>query len=136
MIIKKRIKLGQGNYYICLDCKYKVENGNKYLRLKDYKDDYYDSGDLSKLIEKIENNYHNSKKYDNDILFLSDCIYIYNNIPFISGIECVILSSSNILSSLSYISKEELDVYIKENNIKLNMNDNFKLSDESTWIIC
>ena len=135
MIIKKRIKLGQGNYYICLDCKYKVENGNKYLRLKDYKDDYYDSGDLSKLIEKIENNYHNSKKYDNDILFLSDCIYIYNNIPFISGIGDLYLSSDNVPYSISYISKAELDEYIKENNIVLNKSDNFKLVDENTWII-
>ena len=126
MIIKKRIKLDNYDYYVCVECGYK----GKSLYLKEYKDNYYDDGNLSKLIKKIEDNYHNSKKYDKDILFISDCIYIYNNIPFMSGIEC--FSSEDI----SYITKEELDVYIKENNIKLSMNDNFMLSDETTWIIC
>ena len=49
MNIIKRIKLGSKNYYIVTCCEYI----NDELRLKDYKDNYYDGGDLSRLIEEV-----------------------------------------------------------------------------------
>ena len=125
MEIKNRIKLGNNDYYISYNCIYKTNNGYTKLYLKDHNDDYYDGGDLAKLIKKIEENYNN--KNNESIKFLSDCIYIYENIPFISGIGDI---NNN---SISYISKEELDNYIKEQEIKLKDNSDFKLHDERTW---
>ena len=136
MLIKKRIRLRNINYYIVCDCIYKNKEGFTELCLNNYQDDYYDGGDLSCLIEKLEDNYNEEiiKKYDGEIWFLSDCLYIYDNIPFISGIEDLYLSDDNIIYSTAYISKEELDNYIKENNIKMKNNSHFKLSDEETWL--
>ena len=124
MIIKKRIYLRNINYYVICDCVYKKKHCFTTLCLRNYKDDYFDEGDLSLLIEKIEKNYNveKIKNYDGEIWFLSDCLYIYDNIPFLSGIEDLYLIDNNTISSTSYITKEELDDYIKENNIKMKFN--------------
>ena len=129
MNIKRRIKLGNNKYYISFECEYIKENDINKLCLRNYVDNYFDSGNLSNLIKKIENNYDESiyKRYGDEILFLSDCLYIYDNIPFIDGIG----DYSDINSS--YISREELNKYIAENNIVMNNNKNFKLYDERTW---
>ena len=58
--------------------------------------------------------------------------YIYDRMPFISGIKDISISN-NMISEESYISKEEIEKYIKEFNIKMNHIDNFKLSDSQTW---
>jgi len=129
MYIKKRINLRNINYYIVCECVYKNIDGFTRLCLKNYKDDYFDGGDLSLLIKKLEKNYNEDtiKKYDVDIPFLSDCLYIYDNIPILSGIEDLYLSKDNIVYSTCYISKEELNIFIKENNIKMKDQNNFKL---------
>lgn len=131
MIIKKRIKLGNTDYCISLNCEYKEKDGRTILCLKDYRDDYFDGGDLSKLINQVEQKYSKSiyQKYGDEILFLSDCVYIYDNIPFISGVGDVYISSE------SYITREELDEYIKIKNIIKKNNKDFKLCDERTWNI-
>ena len=131
MIITKRIKLRNINYYIKCDCEYKKDK----LCLKHFHHDYFDGGDLSVLIEKIEAKYNEDtyKKYDNNIWFLADSLYIYDNIPFISGVGDYYVDNENIVYSASYITKEELDRYIKENNIEMNDSSNFKLWDERTW---
>ncbi len=137
MILKRRIKLGDKNYYISIDCEYtKSKEGYIGLDLKNYKFKYFDSGDFSILIKTVEENYNEFtyKKYDNDKWFLSDCLYIYDNIPFISGVgDYYISSTDGIINSLSYISKEELDKYIKDNNIKMSDNSKFSLGDGRTW---
>ncbi len=52
----------------------------------------------------------------------------------ISGIKDIYISENdNIPYSEGYISKEEIDKYIKEFNIKMNSNPNFKLNDGRTW---
>ena len=134
MEIIKRIKLGNNDYYIKCNCEYKKENDIVRLKLKNYKDDYFDGGDLSKLIERIERQYSESiySKYGKDIYFLADCLYIYDNIPFIDGVGDIYFIDG-LIDSTSYISKEELDRYIYDNNIKMN-NNNFKLLDENTWL--
>ena len=119
MNIIKRIKLGSKNYYIVTCCEYI----NDELRLKDYKDNYYDGGDLSILIEVLESKYNTDtyKKYG-------------NHIPFINGVGDLYISTiDNIVNSSSYIKKEELDNYIKENNIIMKNHSDFKLYDERTW---
>ena len=137
MYIKKRIKLGDKNYYISFECEYnKLKDGYSYLELKNYKDKYYDGGDISILIERIEKNYNDStyKKYDDSKWFIPDCLYIYDNIPFISGVgDYYVSSTDGIMSSLSFITKEELDEYIKDNNIAMNDNSKFILADSRTW---
>ena len=139
MILNKRIKLGDKNYYISLQCEYtKSKEGYVGLDLKNYRSKYFDSGDLSKIIEKIENNYDKFtyKKYDKEKWFLSDCLYIYDNIPFISGVgDFYVSSSDGLISTLAYITKEELDEYIKENNVNMSDNSKFSLADGRTWNI-
>ena len=135
MEIKQRITFGKNNYYIKLDCIYKKKNGSTHLCLKNYILDYYDGGDLGILIKKLEANYKNVDltKYGNDIYFLRDCLYIYEHIPFISGIGDIFFKADNTINEISYITKEELDNHIFENNILLNENKNFRLYDERTW---
>ena len=136
MNIRTRVKLGNTNYYISCECEYKKKDGITQLCLKDYIDDYYDGGDLSLLIKEIEDNYNKDivKKYDGDVWFLADALYIYDNIPFISGLgDFYITNDDNTIRSISYISKEELDTYIKDNNIFMKDNSEFKLYDGRTW---
>lgn len=63
---------------------------------------------------------------------MDDILYIYDRMPFISGVKDISISN-NMISEESYISKEEIEKYIKEFNIKMNHIDNFKLSDSLTW---
>ena len=136
MKIEKRIKLNNNTYYIVVDVEYKFDGKITRLCLKNYKDDYYDSGDLTTLIEKIEKNYSVIKllEYDTGINFMDDVIYIYDRVPFLTGIKEVYINSKyNIPNSICYISKEEIDNYIKEHNLNLEPNNNFKLFNEETW---
>lgn len=135
MQISKKIKINNRNYYAIIDLEYKkIQNNFPVLRLKNYKDDYWDSGDCSILIERIEENYSLKKaqQYDNNIAYMNDILYIYDRMPFISGIKDISISN-NMISEESYISKEEIEKYIKEFDVKMNYIDNFKLSDSRTW---
>lgn len=138
MYIEKRVKLRDINYYIRVELEYKRENDFVMLRMKNYKDNYYDGGDFSILIEEIEKNYSYEKaqRYDKNISYMADVMYLYERIPFLSGVRDEYISSKdNIPYSIGYISKEEIEKYIDENNIKIKKNDNFKLNDGRTWII-
>ena len=130
MRIERRIKLDQNIYFVVVDVSYKKnENGINALLLNDYKDDYFDSGDLSLLIEQIEKEYTREKslQYDKEICYMADVLYIYDRIPFLSEIKEVYTGGS------SSISKEEIDKYIKDNDIKMTDNTDFKLYDSRTW---
>lgn len=139
MYIEKRVKLRDINYYIKVELKYKRdENDHVLLRIKDFKDDYYDGGDFSLLIEEIEKNYtfEKAQKYDKNISYMADIIYLYERIPFLSGIRDEYISSKdNLPYTVGYIAKEEIEEYIKENNVKIKTQDNFKLYDGRTWNI-
>ena len=135
MKILKKIKLNNTNYYAVIELEYKqLESNFPVLRLKNYKDGYWDSGDCSILIERIEENYSLKKaqQYDNNIAYMNDILYIYDRMPFISGVKEISISN-NMISEETYISKEEIEKYIKEFNIKMNHIDNFKLSDSQIW---
>lgn len=137
MKITKKIKLGTNYYYVVVDVQYKKEGANfPVLCLKNYKDDYWDGGDFSILIKEIEKSYtrEKSQKYDANISFMADILYIYDRIPFLSGINDIYPSQKdNIPHSVGYISKDEIDKYIKDFNIQMNNNPNFKLVDARTW---
>lgn len=139
MYIEKRVKLRDINYYIRVELEYKRnENDVVLLKIKNYKDDYYDGGDFSLLIEEIEKNYtyEKAKMYDENISYMADVIYLYERIPFLSVIRDEYISSKdNLPYSIGYITKDEIKKYIKENNVNINDNSNFKLSDGRTWII-
>ena len=135
MKILKKIKINNINYYAVIDLEYKQsENNFPILCLKNYEDDYWDGGDCSILIQKIEENYSLKKvqQYDNNIAYIADILYIYDRMPFISGVKDISFSN-NMITDESYISKEEIEKYIKVFNVKMNSNDNFKLSDPQTW---
>lgn len=138
MRIEKRIKLNT-IYYIVFDVEYKTNHsGFPSLCLKNYKDDYWDGGDCSILIEKIEENYsyEKAKSYDANIGFMADVLYIYDRIPFLSGIRDVYISANdNLPYSIGYISKQEIDQYIQDNHIKMRDHSDFKLSNGFTWKI-
>ncbi len=136
MKILKKIKINNINYYVIIELEYKQsENKIPMLRLKDYKNDYWDSGDCSILIQKIEENYtlKKARQYDDNIAYMADVLYIFDRMPFISGIKDVSFSN-NIVNEETYVSKEEIEKYIKNFNIKMNSNNDFKLSDYRTWI--
>ena len=55
MEILKKINLNNNIYYIIVEVEYrKHENNFPILVLKNYKDNYWDSGDCSRLIERVE----------------------------------------------------------------------------------
>lgn len=136
MKITKNINLDNKKYYIIIDTIYKKnDSGYSRLCLKNYKDNYYDGGDLSILIKHLEDRYKlgNVRVYDKDIPYMNDIIYIYESIPFISGIGDIYYSDNKEVSTYSYITKEEIDEYINNFNIKINYNSKSKLSDSKTW---
>ena len=141
MYLEKLIRLRSINYYIRVEVEYQKNeknNGIPNLKFVNYKNDHYDGGDFSTLLEEIEKNYtfEKANAYDENISYMADVIYLYNRIPFLSGIRDEYLSSKdNTPYSLGYITKDEIEKYIKENNIKMHKNSNFKLTDSRTWYI-
>ena len=137
MTIEKRVKLHNNIYYVVLDVEYKKKDSKVFLCLSNRKEDYYDGGDLTNLIEKIEQDYTSEKaqKYQKDIGFLQDAFYIYDRIPFLSGIKDIYQKETETLPySQGYISKKELDDLIEQNNIQMSNHKNFKLYDKQTWV--
>lgn len=139
MYIEKRVKLGNNVYYIRVDLKYeKTVNDFPSLCIKDYKDSYWDGGDFSILLGKIEKIFTREKAdyYDKNISYMADVMYLYNRVPFLSGIKDVYISNNDkIPYAMGYISKEEIEKYIRDNNVNIIANDNFKLWDERTWYL-
>lgn len=137
MKISKKIKINNNIYYIIVDVEYKKHDGGfPMLCLKDYNDDYWDEGDYSILIEEVEKSYTPEKinQYDKGIGYMTDVLYIYDRIPFLSGIKDTYISSEdNLPYSEGSISKDEIDKYIKDFDIKMNGNPTFKLVDARTW---
>lgn len=138
MYIEKRIKLNTNIYYVRIEVEYKKhEKGFVFLDFKDYEDCSYDGGTVSLLIEELEKNYTDEKvkKYDKHIAFMADCLYIYDHIPCLSAIKSVyIKAQENLPYSIDYISKAEIDTYIKDNKVNMSFNKNLELHDEA--IIC
>lgn len=142
MQIEKKINLRNNNYYVIIDVEYKKDKyGYPSLCLKNFKDDYWDGGDFNVLIDKIEKNYTCEKAefYDENIPYMADVLYIYDRIPFLSGIKEVYVSNNNSLPySTTYTSVEEIKEYIELFHTKMtymNANPDFKLYSESTWKI-
>ena len=81
MELKRRVLLGQNEYYIVFDLSYKKSIINKPKLCLNNKHTYWDSGNVSKLIEKIEDNY-NLENIKNMmlILVLWQIFYIFTNI--------------------------------------------------------
>ncbi len=122
MTITKLLKLNNDNYYIMVDVEYKNKNNMINLCLKNYKEDYWDGGDCSILIENIEKNYTQDKAliYDKNIYFMANILYIYDRMPFISGIKHIHYKQNDkFIISETYICKEEIDNYINKFNIKM-----------------
>ena len=90
MVIKREIMLNNIKYYIIVDCIYKKECNSTFLRLKNYNDNYYDEGDLSLLIRKLEQEYNYDlvlKKYKSTIPYMNNVLYIYDMKTFFINIK-------------------------------------------------
>lgn len=138
MQISKKIEINNNIYYIIVDVEYKKDNYDyPILCLKNYEgDDCWDGGNCSVLIDEIEKSYTKEKAalYDENIFFMADVLYIYDRMPFISGIKEIYLhENEKVPYSEYYISKEEIETYIKRFNIKMNHNPDFTLNSQSTW---
>lgn len=137
MIINRRINLGGNIYFIKYECSYKCKNNINILYLNN--NNSYDGGNLSILINELEKRYDKKlvkDKYKIDIPFLIDILYIYEYIPFIKGIgDISIGKNDNSVNELSYISKEELDSFINDNNILIDNNSSFDLCSQTSWNI-
>lgn len=138
MYIEKKLKLGNNFYFVNIEVEYKkCEQGITKLSLLNYNDDYFDSGALSNLIEKVEKHYttEKAKYYDNQISFMADVLYIYDRIPILSAIKEIYLSKDNLPCSIDCIAKNEIKKYIEEKEISMMNNKHFKLRDEQTWYL-
>ena len=112
MIIERRIIIDERNYYIGIELKY---GKNKFLQKKD--GGYFDSGDLTCLIENVELNYDKMCIYDKEILYMNDIIYIYDRFPFLSYIKDITYNKNNQIVNIGVIYKEEIKNYIRKNHI-------------------
>ena len=137
MLIEKKAKLKNNWYYIVVDVEYKIDkHGYTMLFFKDGK--LYDGGNFSRLVERCEKSYtyKKAREYDGDIGLMADVMYLYDRIPFLVGVKDVYIKEGDPLPySTGYITKEEIDKYIKDHKIKMNRNSRFDLNNEETWII-
>ncbi len=122
MIIERRIKLKNSIYLLGVEVKYKT---NGILQKKD--NTYFDIGDFNILINFIEDNYQNDCIYDEKVCYMNDIIYLYDRFPFIKYIKDITYDRfNNQILQIGLIEKEEIDVYIKSNNIKIGKFDGKK----------
>ena len=84
MELKRRVLLGQNEYYIVFDLSYKKSIINKPKLCLNNKHTYWDSGNVSKLIEKIEDKDF-PHIYDKNVEMKKVQIYLYMNSVFNSS---------------------------------------------------
>ena len=112
MIIERRIRINEIDYYIGIELKYGIK---KNLQKKD--GSYFDPGDLSHLIKNVEENFQQNCDYDKDITYMNDIIYIYDRFSFLSYIKTILWNKDNQIIEMDIIYKNEIDDYIKLHNI-------------------
>ena len=130
MIIEKKILLNNNNdlFYVGVEVKYITrKDGRILLQKKNSSKKYFDSGDLSYLIEQdVEKKYSKEKRkeYNDEITFMANVLYIYDRIPFLSYVKQVYLSSKgDAPGDICTIYKKEIDKYIKDNKIQMGKYD-------------
>lgn len=120
MITEKRIRLNNIDYYIELKTHYidyKNDRGilcKDMLCLDDGLNSYYDGHDLDDLIKRIEDNYDYDKVksfYKRSVPFINNVLFIYDRIPFISGIKVIYLDSNKEVKSTDYVSSDDIKNY-------------------------
>lgn len=91
-------------------------------------------GDFFNQLIKIKENYNNeiAASYGTNIGFLNDALYLYDHIPFLSGIRGVYQNVIYLFRPIIF-PKSELDKIIKSCNVKMHDIKNFKLFNERTW---
>lgn len=87
---------------------------------------FFDGGDVSELLALVEKNYHEIK-FNKNIEFMNNVIYIYRCVPVLTAIEEVTSADT------CFISSKEINEFINRFNVDFKFNYDFKLSDHSTW---
>ena len=118
MTVERKVHIHDRDFYLGVELKY---GKNKFL----YKTNStgFDMGDLGVMIDYVENTYEKESKemiYDSDVSYMNDIIYLYERFPFISYIKDITYNNEGHIALVGCISKEEIDDYIKTNNIVMN----------------
>lgn len=130
MLIKRKLSFNKEVYYIYFKVEYvKSDINQPKLILKDNLNNNFDCGDITILLKKIETSYI-IEDIDKTIGFMNNILNIYKCIPILFAIEEV--TNPN---DICYITKDEIEEYIKNFKIDFNYNLEFCLSNELTWNI-
>ena len=114
MVIERKIVINNRNYYLGIKLKYKKDE----ILVKE-DETYFDMGDLSIMIDYVQDNYDKNIIYDSVISYMNDIIYLYDRFPFISYIKDITYNDKGIITCIGNIEKDEFIKYINDNNIKL-----------------
>ena len=118
MTIERKIKINGRDYFLGIEIKYDKDN-----YLKKLNGSGFDMGDLSIMIEYFETNYQKDAKefiYDELTPYMNDILYLYDRFPFVSYIKDILYNDAGHITYIGRIDKDEIDDYIKNNNINMN----------------
>lgn len=122
MVIERKIRINNNHYFLGIELKY--DDQGKIVR---FDNGYFDFGDLSLMIEYVENNYDKSLVYDSNVIYMNDVIYLYDYFPFINYIKDISYDKrDNTIRQIGIIKRQEILAYIKNKNIEINRWDKTK----------
>ena len=121
MTIERKIRIHDRDFYLGVELKY-----GKGKLLKKLNGSGFDMGDMSIMIEDVQNNYDKDLVYDKEIAYMNDIIYLYDRFPFVSYIKDVSYNIEGKIAYVGCINKDEIIDYIKENKIEINRWDKSK----------
>ena len=118
MTIERKIRIDNRDFFLGIELKY-IEN----KILVQTNGNNFDMGDLSIMIQEVEENYEKESKemiYDKLISYMNDIIYLYDRFPFVSYIKDILYNAEGKITYLGCINKDEIIDYIKTNKIEIN----------------
>lgn len=117
MVFERKIRIDNRDYYLGIELKYVK---NKFLVKIDGSS--FDMGDMSIMIDLVQNNYEKESKktiYDNENFSMNNVLYLYDRFPFV----CYIKESLYGNNAFITMETDEIINYIKTYNIKMNQWD-------------
>lgn len=115
MIIERKITINKIDYYLGFKVKY-----NNRGKISKIDNTYFDLGDISTMINYIQNNYNETEKYDNQVQYMNDIIYLYDRFPFVEYIKDISSDKDGKVNQIGYIDNNEIKRYIADMHIEIN----------------